>query len=676
MPLSFAIKYKDIFLDLEEDSYLTVDWFSTLFNEAEIFKGSYSYAVKLKLSEKNKGLLRMPHLIENRTSRVRYPVSILLFGQTWKNALLEVELVQDYISGNLLIDNSIIAEVLKETTIPDLFSKLDATGKKVFDSIDIGSTYFEKWGYMNSTVNGESPFVFPTFKNFGWDGEFGHGPDRIINEFIPPGNQYALFTNSNLFSPMFFLSWLIINICERIGFKAIGGFFENEEVGRWVIFNNSYYTGREITTDGFSIVVSRHLPNVTIGNFFKVLRNDFKIPIYFDSLKRTVTMDLPNSYLENNDFVELGDNTILNSTKIKGGELKKYIINRSKSQIDGVQQFFDSIDSLSLGVSEAPTKIELNISSPKMGEYYVDRNNNWTYRMPIADHIGNVYDQILVDSNAFNKEGEFNRNEFTFMILSFRGLMQCIPGEPDLMIPYATSDNRNALSEPQNEWISTDPLGDNGWIRKVCQPFYQMLSLTEEVEFDTLLPIQKFLTIDPLSKVRFRSKNGSIATLILDKITFEPSNRNSLIYSKVKSFSINRSQLLFGVDLQFKIETNTEVPDVTYAFARFHQTRVEPGNPNGEDFYGNLIIEFFNDKYKVMPKTVSNLNIKLEIHRHIRTTQSESTLIIEKNYTTGVGVYDFQDPEELVISSTVSGGSFTSTIFLIEPESKEYIAGN
>lgn len=676
MALSFAIKYKGIFLDLEEDSFMTVDWFSTLFNEAEIFRGSYSYAVKLKLSEKNKGVLRMPHLIENRTSRVKYQVTILLFGQTWKNALLEVELVQDYISGNLLIDNSIIAEILRETTIPDLFSSIDSNGVKIFETIEIGNSFLERWDYINDTVNGEYPFVFPPFKNFGWDGDFGHGADRMINPYTAGFNQYALLTPSNLFSPTFFLHWLIINICDKVGFKAIGSFFEDEEMSRWVVFNNSYYTGNEILNPGFKIIPSRHFPNMTVGNFFKVLRNDFKIPIYFDSLKKTVTIELPQIYLENNDVVELGDNTILNSPKIRGGELKKFIIHRSKSQVDGVHQYFDSVDSLSLGSSEASTKVELSISSTKMGRYYVDRFNEITFRTPITDHLANIYDEALIESNAFNKEGEFNKNEFSFMILSYRGFVQCIQGEPLLKMPFATSDSRDALNEEHHDWISTDPMIENGWIRKSCQPFYQMLSLTEEVEFDTLLPIQKFLTINPLSKVRFRTKNGSISTLVLDKITFEPSNRNSLIYSKVKAFTINRSQLLFGVDLQFKVETKTNVPEVIYAFARFHRTRVEEGNPNGIDTYANLVIEFFNDKYKVVPKMVSNLEIKVEIHRDIRTSQSESTLIFERSYITGSNVYDFLSDEEFVISSTTVGGAFTSKIVLIDPESKAYVPGN
>lgn len=676
MVLPFALVYNGAFIDLEEDSYLTVDWFSTLFNDSEIFRGSYSYAVKIKLSNKNKALFKMPHLIENRFSRIRYEVSIILFGQTWKNAILEIELVQDYLSGNLLIDNSIIADILQKTTIPDLFSSNGFEGKKVYESIDIGNDYASKWGYLNDSIQGQFPMVFPPFRNFGWDGEFGYGPDRLINGFVVPTGQYGLFSNSGLFSPMFFLKWLISEVCNKIGFKAIGGFFENEEVSKWVIFNNAYYTGNEILKDGFKVVISRHLPNLTVGNFFKVLRNDLKVPIYFDSLKKTVTIELPNVYLESNEFVELGENTILNSPKIKGGELKKYTIQRSKSDSDGVQQFFDSIDSISLGNSQVDNKIELSISSPKMGEYYSDRNNYRTFRMPIADHLANVYDEVFLESNAFNKEGEFNKNDFSFMLLSYRGFLECLPGDPTKKIPFATSDNLDALKNEHPDWIAVNPLETNGWIRKICQPFYQMLSMCEDVELDTLLPIQKFFSINPLTKVRYKTKNGAISSLLLDKITFEPSNRNSLIYSKVKAFSINRSQLMFGVDLQFKVETSTDVPEAIYVFARFYHVRTEPGETSGELFYGNLVLEFFNDKYKVKPKAVSNLEIKLELVRHIRTTQSEGTLTEEKKYTTGNSVFDYQPNEEFLYKSTSTGSNWITEIVIIDPENKSYIPGN
>ena len=262
------------------------------------------------------------------------------------------------------------------------------------------------------------------------------------------------------------------------------------------------------------------------------------------------------------------------------------------------------------------------------------------------------------------------------MLLSFRGLQQCLPGDPEKMIPFATSDNYDALKIEHEDWIAVNPLETNGWIRKICQPFYQMLSLTEDVEFDTLLPIQKFFSINPLSKIRYKTKNGAISTLVLDKITFEPSNRNSLILSKVKAFSINRSQLLFGVDLQFKIETKTDVPDSIYVFARFYHLRTEPAPSSGEYFIGYMLLEFFNDKYKVSPKAVSNLEIKLEVKRNIRTTQSEGNLIFEKTYITGENVIDYRPDEEFIYLSTMTGSSWTSDIILLEPEDKSYIPGN
>src|SRR5690606_15009474 len=120
--LDFAIKYGDIFFDLEEDSRLTVEWYSTVFNEAEILRGSYSYPVHMKWTEKNLAALGFPNFISNRMARKTIDVSILLVAGTWKNATMEIEISYERLSGSLLIDNSIIAEAIKETTLPDMFS--------------------------------------------------------------------------------------------------------------------------------------------------------------------------------------------------------------------------------------------------------------------------------------------------------------------------------------------------------------------------------------------------------------------------------------------------------------------------------------------------------------------------------------------------------------------------
>lgn len=669
--VSFALKYQSSYLDLEEDSYLTVDWFSTLFNESEFFRGSYSYAVKLKLSERNKGLLKMPHLIENRVSRQRIPVSIILFGLTWKNALLEIKVDGKSLSGNLLIDNSIIADILRDTTLPDLFSS--GTGaEKIYEKLDIGQTDGEKLAYINNTLLGKLPVVFPIFKNYSWDGGFSLASDRIINRFSIVVNDYVILPTSALYCPMFFLTYLITKVCDRLGFTAKGSFFQNKEVATWILVNNSYYTGREILTSGFGIEISRHLPKITIGNFFKILRNDLKLPIYFDSLKREVTIDLPKAYLENNQFVDIGNHVIRDSIDIAGGELKKFIINRAMDSGDSTQQYFDSIDSLSIGASDIVNKVELNISAPKMSGYWKNRFNNYSYRMPIVDQLANIYDEKVSDSAAFNKKGEFTKNEFSISILSWRGLMSCNPENLTHKIPYATADTADPLNNSNENWIATDPLAKNGWLRKICEPFYQMLSLSENVEFNAFLPINLFQNINPLSKIVFRTENGSIGNLAMDKIAFEPANRNSMIYCNIKGASIARAQYLFGVDLDFKVEKITTLPNCIYVFARFEPVRVE-NTGTGQLHYGKVYIEFFKDRYMVLPVQVNGLEMKIEMRRYFKDSDGAPTLYFERTFITGANAYDFLSDEEFPYWSYHSGKTSYAEISFVDIPDNSYI---
>src|SRR5690606_34556377 len=115
--LDFAIKYGDVLLDIEDGSHLTVEWYSTVFNEAEILRGSYSYPVNMKWTDKNLVALGFPNFIANRIAREKISVSVLFFDVTWKNATMEIEISYERIQGTLLIDNSIIAEAIKEKTL-------------------------------------------------------------------------------------------------------------------------------------------------------------------------------------------------------------------------------------------------------------------------------------------------------------------------------------------------------------------------------------------------------------------------------------------------------------------------------------------------------------------------------------------------------------------------------
>lgn len=680
MAFSFAIKYKDLLLDLEENSHLTVDWNSTLFNDAELFKGSYAYAVKLKLSEKNKALLGLPHLLENRLSRNKRDVTILLFGQTWKRASLELNIETDYIMGNLLVDHAIVADWLKETSLPNLFSFFNGINKEYF-AISIGNDYDTKARYLSDTAFQSEisfPMAFPCFRNFGWNGDYVNDFTSDINKVFTFPFNYDLRNKDSMFCPMFYLHWLIKEICDKMGFKAVGSFMDDKEFATWILLNNSYYTAREILAEEFFIYPSRHLPDITIGNFFKILRNDLMLGIYFDSLSRKAYFELPQKLIDSSEIINLGNMLVKDRLKIKNGSIKRFTVSKSSGDDDTIPKAFNSIDSFIIGEAETSNKRELSISSTLMSVGYKDRFDVWHYRMPIVEQLANVYDIELLESNAFNKSGEVSKNPFGFKVLSFRGGKPFSDVPISGLIPYATSDNRNAKDQVEVAWMATDPFHEKGWLKMICEKMFQLLIYSDELEFDILCPIQYFMSIHPLAKSLIRTKNGTKRTILFDKITFEPNKRNRLIYARINALGIQNSYMLANTPLNFSVNSQTKADPVTYVFASFIHARNVNEN-GGVISYGKIYLEFFSDKYRINRKVVDGLTVLIEVHAKLRVFEESqwskgdvAETVLEKTIHVGIGVSDHIETEEIVYKSTVPILKIETELVLIENPNSPY----
>lgn len=674
--LGFAIKYKGVLLDLEDDAHLTVEWYSTLFNESELFRGSYSYAVGLKLTDKNKAILGLPHLLENRASRKSVPVSILLFGHTWKNAVLDFSIKGNTLSGNLLIDNAIIADSLQNLTLPDLFSYYNGT-EKAYTGLSIGLTNPAKLNYMNLCATqpaGSTPMVWPIFRNYGWSGTFMPEDGRtLINQYNWEGLTYNLVDSVFFHCPMFYLHWLVEQICTKLGFKAQGSFMDDPEIKRWVIFNNGYYTGHEIMQLGFEVYPSRHLPNISVGAFFKALRNDMKLGIYFDSLTKIATFELPDVLLTESSFIDVGDMVVKDSLDIKSNTQKSYVIKAAKDEADQVNTYFDYIASLRIGNDEKSTAVELSIGAPRMNNPLLVGVGLRTLRCAIVDQVANVYDSEYVETESFNATGEINKNAFGFRLLSWRGLQDYSVEQPTWKIPYGTSDNKNSKGLEEVGYRATDPFNVQGWLRKGCESYYRMLQAMEDVQYDMYMPVDRFSELYPLAKSRIRGRSGGLMTVFFDRITFEPNKRNSLLFARMKGYSLSAAYALMGTDMNFVINEQVKVPDVIYVSAQIEWTRTETSGSTGTTFFGKILLEFWTDKYRQSRKVVSGLIVDFRLERYIKNSSGESTLVFERTVTTGTNVTQHLTTEEFAYFNNGTGGSFTSKVFVLANDANKYV---
>lgn len=674
--IGFAIKYEGVILDLEDDAHLTVEWYSTLFNEAELFRGSYSYAVGMKLTDKNKAALGLPHLLENRTFRRSVLVSVLLFGHTWKNAKLDFSIKGASMAGNLLIDNGIVADSLQNLTLPDMFSFFDGT-KKTYKGISIGLTNPAKLNYMNLCATqppGSTPMVWPIFRNYGWSGTFMPSDGRnLINQYNWETHTYNILDTVFFHCPMFYFHWLVNEVCTKLGFKAQGSFMDDPEIKRWVIFNNSYYTGHEIMQLGFEVYPSRHLPNISIGAFFKSLRNDMKLGIYFDSLTKIVTLEKPNDVVQTSEYIDLGDLIVKDSLDIKSSAVRSFVIKSAKDDTDQVSTYFDHIASLRIGSDDKSTPMELSIGAPRMNDPLLVSVGLRDLRSAIVDQVANVYDKEYVETQAFNAEGEMNKNTFSFRLLSWRGLQDYDVDHPTWKIPYGTSDNRNSRGVVEPGYYATDPFNEQGWLRKGCASYFRMLQVQEEITYDMNMPVDRFSKLHPLAKSRIRGRSGGMMTVLFDRITFEPNKRNSLLFARMKGYGMSASYALMGTDMTFVVNEQIKIPDVIYVSARIEYTRTEVGGSTGTTFFGKILLEFWSDKYQQARKSVSGLVVDFRLERYIRNSSGDSTLVFERTITTGTNVTQHLTTEEFAYFNNSTGGAYTSKVFVLSNEVNKYV---
>lgn len=668
MMLDFAIKYGDVLLDLEEGSQLTVEWYSTVFNEAEILRGSYSYPVQMKWTDKNLVVLGFPNYISNRMARKKIDVAVILFGGTWKNATMEIEISYERLSGSLLIDNSIIAEAIKETTLPDMFSFF-SNGKKQYEQIDIGSTVNDRRAHMLATaVNPDQyPYAFPSLTNFSALGERTLEETAWINPFDwknPHTIGYPLHDNY-FYNPSFYLVWLIKTICTKLGFEAVGSFLDHHEVKTWQIFNTGYYSGREIKKDGFKIIPARHFPKLTVTDFLKVLRNDLKVMIYFDSLTRKAFFELSETILMQDDVYDYSGQVVEKTVKTTPVKDKAFNVISAVDDADESFNYLPYVKSIRIGEGELK-KVELSIGSLFMNKGILTAFIRHPLRQPMVSQVANVYDVEFSSYGCYNKQGELSKNEFTFRIFSFRGLRANDVNNPGYALPYATTDDRDTLGNVVPGWIPT-MLSANGFVANLASMFYRFLTWTEGIEFSSFISPKGFFDINPMRMGMIQDLDGSKNRFLIDRISFEPIRGVSQIFSKVTGFLYHK---VFGLSSEdaFQVYELSTPDDIAYVVWRYIDVR--RSYENGTHTLGKIQFLFFDDPFLLTPKDVSSLKVNYALERTISTGAVD---VEEYNFTTGDGVYEYTTLEFTIETILDPYWKLSTNVILRESDDESYM---
>jgi len=613
---NFGIQYGEEFLDVEEGQMLTVEWVSSFFNENNIFAGSYTYPVLLSYTDKNKAILQHGQLLENRSSRRRVPVNIQLFGQSWKRGEMSYDVTPRGFEATITIDVGVVAEWMRERTIASVFT-ITNNGKfvKYIDLPGRGTETANKAMVRDSQISapGEMPFVFAPLRNDMATGEMigdetAPYPMWLVNPNVHSANDYT--GDGTLWTPFFYLHWVIREVCDFLGFTAMGSFMDDPEVARWVVYNNGIFHSDEFKKTTFAIQPAKHLPMVSISDFLKILRGDYQVRIYFDSQTREAHFIHANDLLQTPSTVDLSGALIADTLQIKHNPVRGYELTTKIDDSDEIFSIFPYTRAFTIGLSDTPKTHELRSALTWM--YHGPLSGGRIIRCPWVRQQPNLYGTRFQDNPAYNPEGTYGKNSFGFRVLAYRGVVNNTETFTGNMFPYLTSDIKNGNGVDEYS-ASVSPGGDEGYLNRYCVDWYNMLCASEQLDFRAKIGMRHFLNMSPLQRVIVSTESLARTAILLDRVTFEPSVHSDTIQARILCYALY-NMMAISEQIQTAFEGGEVIVPEFKVYARL--------NVEGEYWYVNksrekekradLYVSFYRDAAGTIPYSVTEMYVQYE----------------------------------------------------------------
>lgn len=534
----FALQYQDGFLDLAEGENPLTSWVSTAFNAQEDLLGSGNpVPFELANTPGNNLKLKFANQLGARLSREDIEVVIWLFGMPWKRCSFSFNLKNGRISGYCKIDNGEFAKLIKEKILPDVFVLTENGNFIDHDWVFVGNSHSETVSaIVNSLTPGAAPYTFYPYISpvlFGeYSGEEGMQQwiqPRVINRYhaggFMVGTSSPEILKDHWYCPSFYLVWTIKKVCTYLGYEAIGDVFESEVINSMVIDNNSVYDMNDVFNEsGWKIAPARHLPSIKLNDFFKYLREFFKIIYYFNSDTKQAHFMLSDTVLKSPERINLDgciEKGLPSTDKVSetGFELVQ--------AVDSDDEYFKILPytkSFFIGGDRSQKKVELPITTCFMRkEVNGDHPTGATWRIPLKKQRGNAYSNRAIDSEAYNPTN-YGRNQFSLRLLAYMGMVNDSMGDP---YPYACSDGL----APDGQTLIGDSLwlgGVTGILERYHRNWYTFYIKTERVELRLNLPNIILSRLSPIKKVCFTTDEGVRLEALMDQLDFIPTSNRLL----------------------------------------------------------------------------------------------------------------------------------------------------
>lgn len=631
----FEIIGNGISLDVAKDSKLTTEFVATTFNESAVLAGSYTYPIVFPFTAKNIEFFEHSEHLENRSARKTREVMIVFFGVPWKTAVVDYTISREGYEATLKVDNGAVAGWMRDLSIARVFSS-DNKGKLTHQSLPLGNATTSVEQYiLDSVTNGEG-YVWPTYLNSNMTGELLTGDDALINDF----NNMTAVADTKLYSPWFFHTWIIRRLCEYMGYRAVGSYLDDAFIGSLIVYNTGARTGAD-WKEQKKINPAEHMPDMSIGEYIKIIRNDHRVMIYFDSLTKTAHFDLCTTLLESESRLNLCDAIHYDSLKIQKANDKAF---KLLTKIDDNDELYVNVSyekSIMVGYDFDNWKeLQLGIGRLQMADALAVKGSV-NALLPAVSQLGNIYSSSYNTDDyqqVYNGGNELSKNAFALRMMSYKGLQGL--GTGSHRVPFCTGDDRGNGGVVYTNTM--DQGGAKGWINKYTIQYYRFYCSSELVEVSVQMNGVDFFALQPLQKIMIADRSRIPIEALMDKVVFEPHSNHQMMgkISCYPNYDLLGSAQGMQVMVGGAVVESTEGVLFAKLFSRNSGVQANPDNPSEMVQFAEITIAFYADAAAFLPYNAVDFPYKIVLNKYILNWSRETGyyLSYDGEFTSVTGV--------------------------------------
>lgn len=510
------------YLKLYPDSTLENELNSWLLSDDDTLPGSYSRAFKFPIVG-NESFLQHKHRPE-AGGFTGIPVYVAIDGLPFGAGSLNFRVTGGAADGYLLFDAGDVATKLRSKYIHD------AVLEENFTLCGLHTDLPAAMARTLDPLTNPYPFVFFPIKNEDFcDPDFEATEYRHKHYINNWGNLltsgFAPDTINTIGSPVvpfFYFTWVIRKICAYLGYTPEGSWLDQPDIRALVLYNEIAINCSGLW-GSFTVNAKYHVWQLKINEFFKLLRDDMGVAVYFDATRGTISFypfvaikaaeisyDLSEALLEgyNADPVDQS-----------GFELKF-----ARDTGDAYQKELPVLDNYIIGYGEKSVTFTLGTLPMTAEKPYsllsdlaeaLGVNSSARWMLPIAKRRG-----ISLDP-GYKKMGIY---DITFppeatppKLLSYFG-MQPANGS-GFTYPFGSSLNRNVKQEKVGP-MSLMPDEPDSLFHTYVRPLYEFKAFSKKITLTFFLKQSLLSRLKLWQKIVVGSADMVELTYLISKITY------------------------------------------------------------------------------------------------------------------------------------------------------------